>query len=88
MVVQKGRLERSYLMEWKRKVFKKGIVGSVLVLLLSVIIPSSVVLAETIDSEEIVSTGESLLENSVEDSTDVSPTEVIDERTETEVVLD
>lgn len=88
LVVQKGRLERSYLMEWKRKVFKKGIVGSVLVLLLSVIIPSSVVLAETIDSEEIVSTGESLLENSVEDSTDVSPTEVIDERTETEVVLD
>lgn len=73
------------------KWFKNGIVGSVCILLAAIVIPSTVAFAETVEISPTIMPGEEqpyLVEPEEGEDTNEEPTEIIEERTENEVVTD
>ena len=76
-------------MSKKKKQFKKGLIGSVAILLSASIVPSSLVFAETVDSNSLDKTvQETPVRNEPNAKQEDSPTEVVEERSENEIVLD
>ena len=76
-------------MSKKKKWFKKGLIGSVAILLSASIVPSSLVFAETVDSNSLDKTvQETPVRNEPNAKQEDPPTEVVEERSENEIVLD
>ncbi|WP_429960276.1 DNRLRE domain-containing protein [Enterococcus sp. AZ012] len=78
-------------MQGKKNYFRKGIVGSVIILLTAIVIPSTIAVAESIgeiDSKYMDSEYPYLVDSEEQVASPQEPTEIIEERTENEVVLD